>query len=118
MKLKKHVAMVSLYLGISSKFFTKHINISIIFVHICICMYVYTHINISIIFVHICICMYVYAHKYIHKSHYYECRWLNVTDMQEEMFSLSFSSSRGLEKPNQIREENKIKYYINVEATG
>lgn len=41
MKLNKHVAMVFPYLGITSKSFTKHINISIIFVHICICMYLY-----------------------------------------------------------------------------
>lgn len=40
MKLNKHVAMVFPYLGIASKSFTKHINISIIFVHTCMCMYV------------------------------------------------------------------------------
>lgn len=65
--------------------------------------------------------MYVYTHKYIHKhikSHCYECMWLNVTDMREETFSLPFPSSRGLGKPNQIREEHKRKYYFYVEATG
>lgn len=102
MKLNKHVAMVFPYLGITSKSFTKHINISIIFVHICICMYVYTH-------------------KYIHKriqSHYYEFRWLNVADMQEEIFPLPFPPSRCLGKPNQIREKHKIKYYFYVEVMG
>lgn len=60
--------------------------------------------------------MHVYVHTNIYtnilkhiKSQYYECRWLNVTDIGRNFsFTLFFEQTPGKTKPHKGRAQNKI----------